>query len=220
VPIEAMAGLVTECRDALKPDALVTDVGSVKGSVDAALAPLLRVRALWIGSHPMAGSEQSGFVAARPDLFEDAAVILTPTPDTRPQALARVEQFWKALGSRLYSMPPADHDLAVADISHVPHLLASLLVANANPKSLPLAGGGFRDTTRIAAGSAELWTEILWANREALAKHCHAWSDQLAQIQRLFGSGAGDAKSELFKLLENAQSVRSQLTDRKSLPLK
>jgi hypothetical protein len=96
VPIEAMAGLVSECRDALKPDALVTDVGSVKGSVDAALAPLLRGRALWIGSHPMAGSEQSGFVAARPDLFEDAAVILTPTPDTRPQALARAEQFWKA----------------------------------------------------------------------------------------------------------------------------
>jgi prephenate dehydrogenase len=220
VPIEAMEELVTECRDALKPDALVTDVGSVKGSVDAALAPLLRGCALWIGSHPMAGSEQSGFIAARPDLFEDAAVILTPTPDTRPQALARAEQFWKALGSRLYSMPPADHDLAVADISHVPHLLASLLVANANPASLPLAGGGFRDTTRIAAGSAELWTEILWANRDALAKHCHAWSEQLAQIQRLFGSGGGDAKSELFKLLENAQSVRSQLTDRKSLPLK
>jgi prephenate dehydrogenase len=220
VPIEAMAGLVSECRDALKPDALVTDVGSVKGSVDAALAPLLRGRALWIGSHPMAGSEQSGFVAARPDLFEDAAVILTPTPDTRPQALARAEQFWKALGSRLYSMSPADHDLAVADISHMPHLLASLLVANANPASLPLAGGGFRDTTRIAGGSAELWTEILWANRKALAKHCHAWSEQLAQIQRLFGGGDVGAKSELFKLLENAQSVRSQLTDRKSLPQK
>jgi prephenate dehydrogenase len=216
VPIEAMAALIAECRDALKPDALVTDVGSVKGSVDAALAPLLKEHAQWIGSHPMAGSEQSGFVAARADLFENAAIILTPTPQTSPATLQRAETFWKALGGRLYTMAPADHDLAVADISHVPHLLASLLVANANPKSLPLAGGGFRDTTRIAAGSAELWTEILWANRDALAKHCHAWSEQLAQIQRLFSNGDANAKSELFKLLENAQSVRSQLMDKKS----
>ena len=218
VPIEAMAALVAECGDAFKQDALVTDVGSVKGSVDAALVPLLRGRALWIGSHPMAGSEQSGFVAARPDLFEDAAVILTPTAATAPEAERRAAQFWKALGARLYTMPPADHDLAVADISHVPHLIASLLVANANPKSLPLAGGGFRDTTRVAAGSAELWTEILWANRAALAQNCHAWSAQLAELQLLFGRNEASAKSELFKLLENAQSVRSQLMDKKSLP--
>jgi prephenate dehydrogenase len=215
VPIEAMADLVSECRDALKPGALVTDVGSVKGSIDAALAPLLKDRALWIGSHPMAGSEQSGFVAARADLFEGAAVILTPTAQTKPEAQERAEKFWRALGGRLFVLSPADHDMAVADISHVPHLLAALLVANANPKSLPLAAGGFRDTTRIASGSAELWTEILWANRDALARNCHAWAEQLAQVQRLFASGDAAAKSELFKLLENAQSVRSQLMDKK-----
>jgi len=196
-------------------DALVTDVGSVKGSIDAALAPLLKDRALWIGSHPMAGSEQSGFVAARADLFEGAAVILTPTAQTKPEAQERAEKFWRALGGRLFILSPADHDMAVADISHVPHLLAALLVANANPKSLPLAAGGFRDTTRIASGSAELWTEILWANRDALARNCHAWAEQLAQVQRLFASGDEAAKSELFKLLENAQSVRSQLMDKK-----
>lgn len=215
VPIEAMAALISECRDALKPTALVTDVGSVKGSVDAALAPLLQNRALWIGSHPMAGSEQSGFVAARADLFENAAVILTPTAQTAPDAQARAEKFWQALGGRIFILPPADHDLAVADISHVPHLLAALLVTNANPQSLPLAGGGFRDTTRIASGAAELWTEILWANRDALARNCHAWAEQLAQVQRLFAGASPEAKSELFKLLENAQSVRSQLPDKK-----
>ena len=211
VPIEAMAGLITECRDALKPEALVTDVGSVKGSVDDALAPLLDGRALWIGSHPMAGSEQSGFVAAREDLFENAAVIVTPTARTPAGAQARAEQFWRALGGRIYALSPADHDLAVADISHIPHLLAALLVANANPQSLPLAGGGFRDTTRIASGSPELWTEILWANREALATHCAAWAGQLDRVQRLFRDDRPAAKSELFKLLESAQSVRSQL---------
>jgi prephenate dehydrogenase len=211
VPIEAMRGLVGECRGALKPQALVTDVGSVKGSVEAALAPLLKGRVQWIGSHPMAGSEQSGFVAARPDLFENAAVIVTPTPETTAGAQARAEEFWRALGGRVYALAPADHDLAVADISHVPHLLAALLVANANPMSLPLAGGGFRDTTRIASGSPELWTEILWANREAVARHCAAWAEELDRVERLFRDDRVSAKSELFKLLETAQSVRSQL---------
>ena len=212
VPIEAMADLVRECRGALKRDALITDVGSVKGSVDEALAPLLEERALWIGSHPMAGSEQSGFLAARPDLFENAAVIVTPTPRTAPGAQARTEEFWRSLGGRIFTLTPAQHDLAVADISHIPHLLAAMLVANAGSQSLPLAGGGFRDTTRVASGSPDLWTEILWANREALAKHCAAWAGELARVQRLFQSDASSAKSELFKLLENAQSVRSQLT--------
>ena len=220
VPIEAMSALVDECRGALKPEALVTDVGSVKGSVDAPLAPLLAGRALWIGSHPMAGSEQSGFVAARADLFENAAVIVTPTPATAPGAQEEAESFWRELGGRVYALEPDDHDLAVADISHMPHLLAALLVANANPQSLPLAGGGFRDTTRIAAGSPQLWTEILWANREALAGHAAAWADQLQGIERLFRDNGPTAKSELFKLLENAQSVRSQLAGPKSPPVR
>jgi prephenate dehydrogenase len=210
-----MPGLVEEFRGALKPGALVTDVGSVKGSVDAALAPLLAGRALWVGSHPMAGSEQSGFVAARPDLFEGAAVIVTPTAATAPEAVEKATEFWSALGARVFTLAPEQHDLAVADISHVPHLMAALLVANANPTSLPLAGGGFRDTTRVASGSPELWIEILWANREALGRQCAAWADQLGQVERLFHQATPAAKSELFKLLENAQSVRSQLIEKK-----
>src|SRR5471030_2725705 len=101
VPIEAMAGLVHEMRDALKTTALVTDVGSVKGSVDRDLAPLLENRALWIGSHPMAGSEQAGFSAAWADLFEGAAVILTPTRHTQHAAQQRADDFWRALGARV-----------------------------------------------------------------------------------------------------------------------
>jgi prephenate dehydrogenase len=215
VPIEAMPALVRECRDALKPGALVTDVGSVKGSVDAALAPLLAGRALWVGSHPMAGSEQNGFVAARSDLFENAAVIVTPTPQTAHGAEAKAAEFWRALGARVFTLAPEQHDQAVADISHIPHLMAALLVASANPASLPLAGGGFRDTTRVASGSPELWIEILWANREALGRQCAAWTGQLEKIGRLFHRDTPEAKSELFKLLEKAQSVRSQLIDPK-----
>src|SRR6202034_2661265 len=108
--IEAMRGLVAEISDALKPSALVTDVGSVKGSVDRDLAPLLDDRALWIGSHPMAGSEQAGFAAARADLFEGAAVALTPTKHTQPEAERRAEQFWQALGGRVIKLAPEAHD--------------------------------------------------------------------------------------------------------------
>jgi prephenate dehydrogenase len=169
VPIEAMAGLVHEFRDALKPNALVTDVGSVKGSVDREIAPLLEDRALWIGSHPMAGSELGGFAAARADLFQDAAVILTPTKQTSREAKHRAEKFWTALGSNLAILSPEKHDQIVAAISHIPHLIAAALVNHAVAHGdLDLAAGGFRDTTRVASGSPELWVEILLANREAL----------------------------------------------------
>src|SRR5277367_3155874 len=132
VPIEAMPGLVHEFRDALKPTALVTDVGSVKGSVDRAIAPLLDDRALWIGSHPMAGSEQAGFSAARPDLFVNAAVIITPTRHTRREAKDRAEKFWTSLGARVLVHDPHQHDVAVAQVSHVPHLVAAELIGNVN----------------------------------------------------------------------------------------
>jgi prephenate dehydrogenase len=169
VPIEAMAGLVHEFRDALKPDALVTDVGSVKGSVVRDLAPLLENRALWIGSHPMAGSERGGFAAARADLFEDATVILTPTKQTSRDAQSRAKKFWAALGSNLVILSPEKHDQMIAAVSHIPHLIAAALVNHAVTfGDLDLAAGGFRDTTRVASGSPELWEQILLANRDAV----------------------------------------------------
>jgi len=215
VPIEAMPALMQECRGALKPGALVTDVGSVKGSVDAALAPLLAGHALWIGSHPMAGSEQSGFVAARPDLFENAAVIVTPTAQTAPGAQALAEKFWRALGARVFTLSPGKHDQTVAEISHLPHLLAALLVLNADAAGLPLVGGGFRDSTRIASGAPDLWIEILSSNRTAVADACENLAALLVQVEGLLRQDAAAAKSELFKILQTAQSIRSQLTDQK-----
>jgi prephenate dehydrogenase len=215
VPIEAMPALVKEFRGTLKPGALVTDVGSVKGSVDAALAPLLAGHALWIGSHPMAGSEQSGFVAARPDLFENAAVIVTPTAQTARGAEAKATEFWRALGGRVFTLSPEKHDQTVAEISHLPHLLAALLVLNADAAGLPLVGGGFRDSTRIAAGAPDLWIEILRSNRVAVAHACESLAALLVKVEHLLREDAPDAKSELFKILETAQSIRSQLTDQK-----
>ena len=214
VPIEAMAGLVQEMRDVLKPTALVTDVGSVKGSVDRDLAPLLEDRALWIGSHPMAGSEQAGFAASRADLFEGAAVILTPTNSTQKEAERRGVQFWEALGGRVTKLTPVFHDHCVAQISHLPHLLASALVCHARKDALALAGGGFRDVTRIASGSPELWAEILLANGAAVADNIDHFTAYLEALKfALEQPDKAAAKKILLSTLKTAHDLRSQMTE-------
>ena len=208
VPIEAMAGLVHEIRDALKPNALVTDVGSVKGSVDRDLAPLLHDRALWIGSHPMAGSEQAGFSAARANLFVNAAVVITPTPQTHREAKDRAEQFWAALGGRVLVYDPKWHDDAIAQVSHIPHLVAAALVGNVFDEFLPAAGSGLRDTTRVASGSPELWTEIIWANREAIRATLLPLVLELSKLQEALGA---ENKTLLRDALQYGHDQRAKL---------
>jgi len=217
VPIEAMAALVHEFRDALKPTALVTDVGSVKGNVVRDIEPLLEGRALWIGSHPMAGSEQGGFAAARADLFDGAAVILTPTKHTPREAQRRAEQFWTALGANLNILSPEKHDQMVAAISHIPHLLAAALVNHAVTfGNLDLAGGGFRDTTRVASGSPELWVEILMANAKAVGIQVEHLTAQLKSLEvALQNPDKSAAKKSLFEMLKSAQDSRSHLPTRR-----
>jgi prephenate dehydrogenase len=208
VPIEAMAGLVHECRDALSPTALVTDVGSVKGSVDHDIAPLLEDRALWIGSHPMAGSEQAGFAAARANLFEGAAIVITPTPRTQRAARDRAEKFWSALGGRVLVYDPKWHDTAIAQVSHIPHLVAAELIANVPDECLAAAGSGLRDTTRVASGSPELWTEIIWANREAIRAALLPLILELGKVQDALGN---ENKTLLREALQYGHDQRSKL---------
>jgi prephenate dehydrogenase len=216
VPIEAMGELVREIRDTLKPNALVTDVGSVKGSVDAELAPLLAGRVLWIGSHPMAGSERAGFASARADLFAGAPGVLTPTGQTPREAARRAEQFWQALGGRVLRLDPETHDDGVAQISHLPHLLAATLAAHVSEEALNLAAGGFRDTTRVASGSPELWLEILFANAPKIAHHLGLLNGQLQKLQAALISGDPAAKSLLLATLKAAQDNRSKLPEKPS----
>jgi prephenate dehydrogenase len=211
VPIDTMDGLVHEIRDTLKPTALVTDVGSVKGSVVQKIEPLLDGRALWIGSHPMAGSERAGFAAARADLFEGAPVILTPTAKTPPEADRRAEQFWHALGGRVIRLSPEAHDDCVAQISHLPHLLAATLAAHVSEEALALAAGGFRDTTRVASGSPELWLEILFANAPQIAHHLEILTGNLQKLKAALASNEPTAKSLLLVTLKAAHDNRSKL---------
>ena len=183
MPVGAMAGVVSKILPFLKPDALVTDVGSVKQPVTQALAPVLQGRALFVGSHPMAGSEKAGLIHARADLFRGATCIVTPEPnETASAAVSRVTEFWESLGSRVRLLSPARHDEVCALISHVPHLAAAALVntvAQQLPSAFDFFGPGFRDTTRVAGGLPQMWAEILSENRSEVLKGLRALISQL-----------------------------------------
>jgi len=149
----------------LPASAAITDAGSVKSAIVHALEKVFGGR--FIGAHPMAGSEQSGILAAREDLYDRAVCILTPTPATNPDALDLVAEMWRAAGCGLRELSPAAHDRAIARISHLPHAAAASLVhaaAGADPGAVEFAGAGYRDSTRIAGGPEDLWAEILLDN--------------------------------------------------------
>lgn len=187
-PVGAMPDLarrVVECPG-FGEATVVTDVGSVKRSVVEKLEPIFEAggRGRFVGSHPMAGSEKTGVEAARVDLFEGAVCLVTPSPATDSAALAAVEGMWRALGMRTLCLDAAEHDRAVARISHLPHLSAAALVLaalDADAEVAALAGPGFRDSTRIASGAPEMWAEILLENREAVSEEVRRLQARLGE---------------------------------------
>jgi len=192
---------------------VVTDVGSTKRNIVRAAERLGAGRPLaFVGSHPLAGSEQSGYRVARADLFRGATVVVTPTEATELAALKRTTEFWEALGARVTSLDPETHDRTVAAISHLPHLVACALVDGAcrvEPAALELAARGFRDTTRIAAGDPDMWTEIFLANRDALSASVEAFREALADLQRVIVAGAPDeVRAALARIKATREGLR------------
>jgi prephenate dehydrogenase len=208
-PPAALPELVRSILPYLSPGTLVTDVSSVKDSIENKVAPLIQGKARWIGSHPMAGSEDSGISAARTGLFQNAPVILTPTPSTPSTTTADASSFWQALGARVLTMTPQSHDEQVARISHLPHFISSALVMAAGKKSLPLAGSGYRDSTRIAAGPSKLWTEILLENRREILAALKDFRNSVDGLATALDRG--DAES-LEKILNEAAQIRRTLS--------
>lgn len=208
-PVVVMEQVSIALKGSLASDAVVTDVGSVKGSVVSVLEPLFASAGVpFVGSHPMAGSEQTGIAAARADLFAGATCILTPTPQTQPAALARVQAFWAALGCRLLSMNLQEHDRKVARISHLPHAAAFALVRAAlqsDPTAAECAGNGFRDTTRIAGSDPDLWSGILLENQ---AEVVAALQDAVTDLQDLLAIVRGADKEQLRHYIAQAQELK------------
>lgn len=224
-PVEAMPELTAQFVGVLGPETWVTDAGSVKGSVVQSLTPLLEGR--FLGAHPMAGSEKTGFVHSSANLFEDAVCILTPTAATSVVTQMAVTAFWQSVGCRLLVSTPEAHDRAIAAISHVPHVVAAALVLSANDEAQTMTGPGFRDCTRIAMGDAGLWTGILTENRPALIEALTAFRHQLdtfiqvitdssdssdsSEVAGVLGPTVSGQPAALFALLQQAASRRQKL---------
>ena len=217
-PPAALAALAREIVPHLQPGAAVTDVASVKAGVADELTAIFHHaaglestgRSAYAGSHPMAGAERHGLQAARADLFDGAVCLLTPDPCTAPGALERVDLFWRGLGARVRTMSPQAHDDAVALVSHLPHVLAAALVdfVGGEPvEPADCAGPGWRDMTRLAGGSPELWTEILSRNRGPVTYALRGLIDRLRAVLEVVETGR-DADLEAF--LDGAKTRRAR----------
>jgi len=207
-PIGAMPALFESILPELTPDTLVTDVGSVKTPVHTALSPKAAGRCQWLGSHPMAGSDKAGIENARPGLFQDATTILTPGPDTPDTTIERLAEFWIALGCTILQTSPETHDRHVAAVSHLPHLLAAVLINSIPPAALACAGPGFRDVTRIAGGPPAMWAEILLENRAALLTAMDAYEAEAAAIRLALARGnAAAIEALLHKACQSRRSL-------------
>lgn len=215
-PLAQMRSIVKEMLPALKRGAIVTDVGSVKASVVKDLETLLaKAGAHFIGSHPMAGAEKTGVSAARADLFECALCVVTPTAKSNRAALAKVERFWKAVGGRLLRLSPQQHDALVSRASHLPHVVAATLAAQVldprhHKSQAALCANGFRDTTRIASGSPEMWRDIALTNGKNISDALRGFIRELQRVQTVLQNGDGKKIQAFF---EAAKTRRDKWRD-------
>jgi prephenate dehydrogenase len=203
-PLAQMRALTEQFLPALKRGAIVTDVGSVKVEAVRELESLVaKAGAQFVGSHPMTGGEKMGVLAARADLYANAVCVVTPTKKSRAAAVRKVEQFWKALGARVVNMDAAKHDALVGRTSHLPHItaaaLAGLVLDPRQPSaSSGLCATGFRDTTRIASGSPEMWRDIALANRKNVSQSVEAFIGELKKFQAALKKGDAKAVEKFF----------------------
>lgn len=210
-PVGQFPGLFSACVPALAPGAFVTDGGSTKQDVVAAArAAFGAALPRFVPAHPIAGAEISGVQAARADLFDGRHVVLTPLPETDASCVQRARAFWEGCGARVSQMTPEGHDALFAAVSHLPHLLAYALVAMVaqRPDAAQLfsfAAGGFRDFTRIASSSPEMWRDILLANRQAVMAEIDHYQDALEGLRALLAARDGHA---LETVLSEAREAR------------
>jgi prephenate dehydrogenase len=216
-PVDTYERHLKDWSRCLASRAIVTDVGSVKGPLVAQAEDLMPEGVRFVGAHPIAGREKTGVAAGSADLFKGARCILTPTAKTDPQALQIIREMWEAAGSIVLSMDPHLHDRVLGAVSHLPHVAAFALINTlmeikdrTTPELdlLAYAGGGLRDTTRIAASSPEMWRDIFLWNRQNLVAMIEVYEQQLRRLKQLIQAGDG---SGIEKELERAKQVREKL---------
>lgn len=209
-PVDQIIPLTQQIAPALAAGALVTDVGSVKGEISRLGHKALAGRAHFVGSHPMAGSEKTGWEHGRADLFARRTVFVTPLPETEAKAAERVAAFWAALEADVATLEPDAHDEIVAHISHLPQVLASTLcasLARRDARWRNYAGGGLRDTTRIAGSDPKLWKTILDQNRDEVLRAVRGYQEELHGLERAL---ANRDWFEVQAILERGRTYRDQ----------
>jgi cyclohexadieny/prephenate dehydrogenase len=206
-PVDRIVDDVRSAASYARRGTLITDAGSVKQTVCQSLADL-PAGVTFIGSHPIAGSEKQGCAHADSDLFEGHVCVLTPEETTPREKVGFVAAFWQALGMTVAEMSPAAHDRALAQTSHVPHVLAAALAASLAPENRTLTAGGFQDTTRIAAGDPQLWSAILLGNSGEVAAGIRALCDRLDELRATIEK---QDKGRLEALLRVAKENREAL---------
>ena len=215
VPVTGIAALLPEVARLAKATCLVTDVGSVKGPILAA-GDAAFPDGRFVSGHPIAGRERSGPVAARPDLFEQANWIVTPSARTRADAVDRVAALWRGVGSSVVTMEAGWHDEVFATVSHLPHLVAyalmdAVLGMARGEERLKFSAGGLRDFTRVAASHPAMWRDIFLMNREQILRVLAAYREALAGLEAAIRDGDGDA---LTARLSRARTAQEEITHR------
>ncbi len=221
-PMGAMEDVFRALRPGLDPGAALTDAGSVKQTVfRAARAAFGRIPPCLVPAHPIAGTEHSGVDASSPGLFDGRRVIVTPGDGADPAAVERVEAMWRAAGADTDRMDAARHDEILASVSHLPHLLAYVLVdlVAAGPGDcFRYAAGGFRDFSRIASSDPVMWRDVCLDNREAIAKRLDAFADRIGELAELVRRGDGCGLHERFARAKGARDAYVEESERRARP--
>ena len=204
-PVGAYEAVARAIAAALKPGAIVSDVGSVKAHVVKVVKPWLPANVHFVPGHPIAGTEHSGPAAGFPELFINRWCVLTPEPGTDAQAVAKLAAFWRAMGSNVEVMDPAHHDMVLAITSHIPHLIAYNIVGTVadletatQSEVIKFSASGFRDFTRIAASDPVMWRDVFLTNRDAVLEMLGRFNEDLSVLQRAVRNGDGPALEAMF----------------------
>jgi len=211
-PICTFEGIFEEIARALPDGCIVTDVGSTKMMPGVWARRKLGANVHYVGSHPIAGSEQRGVEFARDDLFYSAACIITATEQSDGEAVKAMERFWSGLGCYVSFMTPQEHDRVFADISHLPHAMAAALINANDDETLKYAGKGFMDTSRIAGGPANIWSDVFLTNADNMAAGIERVIGELEKLKAAIGEAD---RSKLEKLLRQAKDKRTKLINYK-----
>ncbi len=199
-PPDTVVDLVRRTAEHCPEGTLFTDVASTKAKIAAALDGTLPRGCRFLGSHPLAGGEKTGPSYSDPNLFEGRVTVLTPTSQTSADDFDALEEFWSSLGSVVVQMAPEEHDRALAETSHFPHMLAALLAGMLPEPYFRLTGTGFLDTTRIAAGDVEMWTQICMQNRRYLLEVCRKFGERLRHLASALEKGDAPTVQQILTL--------------------